>query len=476
MKKFLLAILCAFCSLAGMAQTVPFTDKLVVTINGESTAPQDATILFTLNEDFTCDFALNNFMLDGGDGNMMAVGNIKLQGLPLAQDGDFYSFSYDGNLLITQGDLPGYGEDEWLGPLLGEIPLKLTGRVNEQKMIVNIDIDMMESIGQIIYVAFGSEEEEVIPFVDDLVVTINGESTAPQQTTIYLLPTSDDSFTFKLKNFMLDAGDGNAMAVGNIVLPGLQLVPANEDMTCFTFSYDGNLLITQGDLPEYGEDEWLGPLLGEIPLKLEGKVSAMNLYVTIDIDMMESIGQIIHVVFGRDFEAASMFHATYVLNGIELATVDYPAGVDIVYPTMDDMDEMEGFSLVWNQEYTVMPDHDIVINGQLVPNTYTVTYKDADGNVIATFDVPYGTELPEAPEYTPVSDEHHQRTFVEWAGETYDTMPAHDIEFTAVVEVVDAIASVAADGQKATIYDLQGRRVEQAVRGLYIINGKKVLK
>ena len=42
----------------------------------------------------------------------------------------------------------------------------------------------------------------------------------------------------------------------------------------------------------------------------------------------------------------------------------------------------------------------------------------------------------------------------------------------------DAITTIAADGkgvQGTVIYDLTGRRVEHATRGLYIINGKKVV-
>jgi hypothetical protein len=42
---------------------------------------------------------------------------------------------------------------------------------------------------------------------------------------------------------------------------------------------------------------------------------------------------------------------------------------------------------------------------------------------------------------------------------------------------VDAIESIASDGQKDdVIYDLSGRRVKEMTRGIYIVNGKKVLK
>ena len=40
----------------------------------------------------------------------------------------------------------------------------------------------------------------------------------------------------------------------------------------------------------------------------------------------------------------------------------------------------------------------------------------------------------------------------------------------------DGIASPLSETEEGVIYDLSGRRVEKATKGLYIINGKKVLK
>lgn len=157
MRKLLLTMVCALMSMVSMAQmTKPFEDDLVVTIDGESVAPQKTTVYLTLNEDNTCNFTLNNFMLDDGEGNVMPVGNIFLENLPmsLSEEG-YYTFSYDNNLIITEGDLEGY--DTWMGPLLGEIPLKLTGKATMDKVYVTIDIDMMENLGQIIHVTFGSD-------------------------------------------------------------------------------------------------------------------------------------------------------------------------------------------------------------------------------------------------------------------------------------------------------------------------------
>lgn len=533
-------MICAMMSLVGMAQmTKPFVDKLVVTINGESTAPQQTTVYLTLNEDNTCDFALNNFMLDSGDGNMMPVGNIFIAGLPLspAPEG-YYTFSYEGNLLISEGDVEGY--DTWLGPLLGEIPLKLTGKATMDKVFVNIDIDMMESLEQIIYVTFGSDfgadEDLGMPFVDDLVVTINGESTSPQQTTVYLSLNEDNSCNFTLKNFMLDSGDGNFMPVGNIVLKNLPLFPSEEGY--YTFSYEGNLLVSEGDEPGY--DTWLGPLLGEIPLKLKGKATMEKVYVTIDIDMMESLEQIIYVTFGSDFEASNppaptTYALTFVVDGQVVASAELEEGAAVTYP---EVAQKEGYTFAWEGEtvttmpaealtikggYTVnsynlnyyvngqlvhteeveygaaidalslellegytlsewdevpvtMPAHDVDVHATETVNSYTVTYMDGD-KVIATFTVNFGEAMPEAPEFSVESDDRYTRTFLGWDGESCETMPSHDVTYTAIIDIVDAIKVVGLAGQSVQTYDLQGRRVVGAkTSGIIVKNGKKILK
>lgn len=155
MKKILLTLLCAVCaSFSAMADT--YTDKLVVTVNDDSTEPMETTVDLSINEDGTCNFSLPNFCLVS-EGETMAVGTIYIPNIVLqgGEDG-IYTFEYNDNLLITEGDLEDV--DFWIGPMLDEIPLRLTGKVTKDKIFVTIDIDMMESLEQIIYVTFGDDE------------------------------------------------------------------------------------------------------------------------------------------------------------------------------------------------------------------------------------------------------------------------------------------------------------------------------
>lgn len=158
MKKTLLTLFCAFVALCGSAQTEKvYNEQLLVTINGETSAPMQAGVTVTTNLDGTINFSLKNFMLDGGDGNVIPVGNIVINNLPVEEKDGLKHFSYNDRMTITAGNMEGISADEWLGPLLGELPLVLKGKMNDEKLYVTIDIDLTESLGQVIQVQLGTD-------------------------------------------------------------------------------------------------------------------------------------------------------------------------------------------------------------------------------------------------------------------------------------------------------------------------------
>ena len=64
-------------------------------------------------------------------------------------------------ITITDGDDPNYGEGEWLGPLLGEVPLDMTARFTDNALSANIDIELA-ALNQII----GVELFGVVPVLE----------------------------------------------------------------------------------------------------------------------------------------------------------------------------------------------------------------------------------------------------------------------------------------------------------------------
>ena len=291
MKKFLLTMFMAVTTAVAMANT--YTDNLIVTIDGESTEPQETTIFVEQNANGTYKLALNNFVL----GEDIMVGNIVLDGITTTESNGIKSFQTTQEIYITAGE---GNEEDWFGPMLGAIPVSLTGKMDAEKLYCTIDIDMSEMLEQVINVVFGSDDfatnNNAIEYTDNLVVTIDGESTEPQETTIFVEQNANGTYKLALNNFVL----GGMIQVGNIVLDGIN---ATENNGIKSFQTNQEIFITAGD---GNEEDWLGPMLGAIPVSLTGKMDAEKLYCTIDIDMSEMLEQVINVVFGDENAVTSI--------------------------------------------------------------------------------------------------------------------------------------------------------------------------
>lgn len=177
MKKTLLTFCLSLCALCGMAQTqTNYSEKLVVTIDGNSTDSIPAAITVVDNGDGTCDFSLKNFIL-ADDQSSVAIGNVDLKGVKMEKVDGVSNISTNQNIVIQPGDDPNYGEDEWLGPILGEVPIVLTGKLTATALYVNIDIDMSETLQQIINVVVG-QEKNITTGIGSVKVTPSTNATA----------------------------------------------------------------------------------------------------------------------------------------------------------------------------------------------------------------------------------------------------------------------------------------------------------
>ena len=291
MKKTLLLIVAAMFSMATMAESKYYTDNLIVTIEGAAADPIESTVEVQYLENGNINFLLKNFSLNAD----MHVGNIVVPNLRLAKCRRFSTFAFYGDITITAGAQEGVYEEEWIGPSLGEIPMQLRGRISDDKLYVTIDIPL---VGMNVTVQFGTDfpalkVTSTKTYTDNLIVSIDGEPTDPQQTPVIVEYLENGDINFLLKNFNM----GGEINVGNIIINELMLT---KDNSYSTMNYDGDLEITEGD--KEGVDMWVGPMLGLIPLQLKGKINDDKLYVTIDIDMRGTLGQMVGVQFGTDIE------------------------------------------------------------------------------------------------------------------------------------------------------------------------------
>ena len=317
-KNLLLFFFSVMACVAGAQTTRTYTDKLVVTIDGVSSEPMDATIVLEDLGDGTCNVSLQNFALVSGE-DAIPVGNINVKGMALTDAGAYKAIAADQVIQITPGEPADAG---WIGPMLGDVPIKLTGKLTDEKLYCTIDIDMSETLGQVIAVVFGSDLEggdtpvSGKVYTDKLVVTIDGVSSEPMDATIVLEDLGDGTCNVSLQNFALVSGE-DAIPVGNINVKGMALTDAGAYKA---IAADQVIQITPGEPADAG---WIGPMLGDVPIKLTGKLTDEKLYCTIDIDMSETLGQVIAVVFGSDMTTGIRPVAqtagrvdVYTLNGV----------------------------------------------------------------------------------------------------------------------------------------------------------------
>lgn len=132
-----------------------YTDNLTVTINGVTTPEQTTTITVNTTEEGKMNIVLPNFTLIMG-GSPLYVGTIKVNDIPLTGSGSYQTFSTEQTIQIEAGDLTDVPENVWAGPNLGNVPLKMTGKMSDDKFYTTLDI-YMELLKQNIHVVFGTD-------------------------------------------------------------------------------------------------------------------------------------------------------------------------------------------------------------------------------------------------------------------------------------------------------------------------------
>jgi len=290
--------------------TISYTDDLIVTLNGNKTAPQQTTITVTYHDsNNTLDLMLRNFGLMEGD-TQMPVGTINVKGVPYTiKDGVPYAtFRKTTNVTIEEGDDPDVSM--WMGPMLGEIPITLAGKAGTEKLYCTIDINMA-GVG-IIHVDFGTDanwppiqggggDPVVDPILQDriytdmLTVTVNGESSQPEEAQVHMIINEDETVAFTIKNFYLTTEDG-AMPIGDIEVTDIAPVEVTGK-DYYLFETDQTVQIKDGD---DANELWLGPYFGDIPLSMSGKIARGKLYCNINIFLAE-MKENIRVLFGENF-------------------------------------------------------------------------------------------------------------------------------------------------------------------------------
>ena len=309
-------------------------------------------------------------------------------------------------------------------------------------------------------------------YTETLYVTINGETTEPQEANVLVQTRYDGKFNFVLKNFVL----GGEMPVGNINVPSL--TKKNDG----SFSFEGITIIEPGDLEGVAENEWLGPDLGEVPLDLKGQfVGEDHLRVSIDIDMTSTLEQYIYVHLGYD--AASLAVNSAAHYGTFCAPFDVTIPVGVQAFTISGIDKNGILTL--EQQNTISAHTPVIVYSESASDINAVQFGVATaGNPTSNYLTGVYTDT-EAPVGSYVLQNQGGRVgFYQvqagtqpWvrANRAYLTPASPNVkafymdDATAIQTVEELLSG------KAEIYDLAGRRQQKLQKGINIVGGKKVL-
>jgi uncharacterized repeat protein (TIGR02543 family) len=128
----------------------------------------------------------------------------------------------------------------------------------------------------------------------------------------------------------------------------------------------------------------------------------------------------------------------------------------------------------WGDIPATMPGHDVNVYGTYKGNPYYVRYY-VGGKMVHQQVVACGDSIPA---YTYRSN-GIVITNADWQGTKYQVMPAKDVIYTCSQDIVDVINTLSADDKEEDreMFDLAGRRISaMKSKGIYIVNGKKILK
>ena len=168
--------------------------------------------------------------------------------------------------------------------------------------------------------------------------------------------------------------------------------------------------------------------------------------------------------YDRFFDATKLpvtYNLTYIVDGVEYKTAEVEVGATII---PEQAPEKEGYTFSgWSEIPETMPAEDVTVTGSFSVNKYKVSYYVGE-QLVFEDEVEYGAALT-LRTYTP--EDASRYSFIGWDGETYETMPAHDIVYRALI--ADGLGRLIAGNSIKAIFDGSGRQLIRLQRGVNII-------
>ena len=447
--------------------TIPFEYK------DSKTKPEKLNIIFSANDMFADRSGI-------GSGNSLSIDDVEL-----LYYNTLSSLTYN-NVELIENNKTDYTVDEVYDASKLSYACKsqfanASVNYNAETGIVTITVNRANAETKTYTIQFNLPKTgEDTSYTEPLYVTVDGTTTNCGDANIIVTNYTDGTFDFSLKNFCLGEGD-DIMPIGNINVNDLTLKADN------TFSFNGNIIISAGDLEEISEEEWFGPIISSldengIPLIMTGKFENDKVYVNIDINF-EALGQIINVHLGYDAAIMNInaaagygtfcapFNVTipenveaYTINSAEesgllnttkITTGTIPAHTAVLTSAdLEENMEMYHFGIATNGSAST---------GMLV-GTYEDTYAPADSYILQN-------------QSGKVGFYHVSTTHTVYANRCWLVAPDSSVKaFIIRTDETEGIKEQTTINKQQTIFNLLGQRINNVQKGVNIVNGKKVIR
>ena len=152
----------------------------------------------------------------------------------------------------------------------------------------------MKKIFTLLLVAMTAVLARATDYIVPVTVVVNDVTS--EQLGEFSIVENDGLYDISLKNFVLDSENG-PMGVGNVELKGIQ---PYQDGKATLFVTEKEVTMTDGDNPNVVV--WMASMLPPVNVLLRGKIEGEHLYMNLDIDLMETMGQLIQVTVGEGYQ------------------------------------------------------------------------------------------------------------------------------------------------------------------------------
>ena len=152
----------------------------------------------------------------------------------------------------------------------------------------------MKKIFTLLLVAMTAVVARATDYIVPVTVVVNDVTS--EQLGEFSIVENDGLYDISLKNFVLDSENG-PMGVGNVELKGIQ---PYQDGKATLFVTEKEVTMTDGDNPNVVV--WMASMLPPVNVLLRGKIEGEHLYMNLDIDLMETMEQLIQVTVGEGYQ------------------------------------------------------------------------------------------------------------------------------------------------------------------------------